>query len=160
MISIAFPLIEKTNFEFALRSAVPFEIMEFIPLITLNTDSAKKKIERFNKPRILQIMINAMKQSGNPYLPKLLSPTDLRKIKYKNYDLVITSHITGEDIKMLKSEITEAEKILLVIGPEGDFTDDELDFLITKGTEKVKLNTYILRSEVAMLSLLSQVRAF
>ncbi len=159
-VSIAFPIIDKNNFEFVLKSSIPFEIKEFFPVITKRTDAGKKKAERFNQERLFEISVSALKQSGNPWLPRITEPIYLSQIKMKNFDLVLTSHITGKKITMIKTKIINSENILLIVGPEGDFTETELDYLRKSGTELINLNAYTLRSEVALMTILSQVRAF
>ncbi len=155
LISIAFAMIEKGKFESALKSSVPFEISEFIPILTEHTTSSNKRKERFDKHRLEQIVINSMKQSGNPFLVELSEPIELGKLSFEKYDLIITSDLKGKAIGLYKTKIENAKKILLIIGPEGGFTLKEIEFIKEKGSKFVSLNQFTLRSEIAIISLLT-----
>ena len=76
----------------------------------------------------------------------------------KNYDLVLTCIERSTD-KTLKEALrnTKHEKILVIIGPEGGFENNEIEFFKTNGYETVSISNLIYRAETAAISALSGV---
>ncbi len=107
--------------------------------------NVSKKIERLKK-----IAISAIKQSKNPYLPKILIKEKLDKDDFDEYDLKLILRIDGNFLE--KSKMENAKKVCVVVGPEGDFTDRELDFFKDLGFYPLRIAAFVLRSETAIIS--------
>jgi len=59
-----------------------------------------------------------------------------------------------DELKALKS----TDQVLILIGPEGDFSKNEIDYLLSKGFKSVSLGKSILRSETAAIYVVSLIR--
>jgi 16S rRNA (uracil1498-N3)-methyltransferase len=115
----------------------------------LSIDFYLKRQERLNK-----IAISGMKQSGNPFLPKISLHDDLEdalKIVPPKGFLFDRDAPRFEHSSEIKGEIC------LCVGPEGDFSMEEKEKLQVLGFRRASLATYTLRVETAALAALSQI---
>lgn len=119
--------------------------------------SERKEIKNYE--RIEKSAISAIKQSKNPFLPKfneLRSFTDF--IQYQK-DFTGTKYIAycSEDTQK-NQEIVYADKILFLIGPEGDFTEQEVGMAKQAKMIPCSLGANILRTETAGIHVTSVVK--
>ena len=160
VIDFAIPLLKKSNFEMSMSKATELGVNGVYGLMTNNSvvrlDSKKweKKEERYNT-----IIEAAAKQAQRNIIPNLLGLVELKKIKFEEYDLVITAYENKLETNLLdiSSQINTSNKILLIVGPEGGLTDNEVQFLKDKGSEIITLGNTILRAETAVLTMMSQI---
>ncbi len=130
--------------EYFIEKCVEIGIDEITLIQTKHSERKHQKIERLEK-----IAISAMKQSLKAYLPKINELTTFDSfIKNANADLKVIAHLNDE-AKPLKEVILENQSVLLLIGPEGDFTKAEI--LSAKNTDYqvVTLGNARLRTETA-----------
>ena len=110
-----------------------------------------KRTERskVNTERIRKIIISAMKQSRNIYFPEFSAETSLEEITRKQVKgEKYIAHLNNNS-RYLKDLGTVPESSLLLIGPEGDFTMEEVELALAAGFKEVSLGTSILRTETA-----------
>ena len=145
-----------TRFEFFLEKATEIGIKEITPIISKNT--LKKGI---NMLRSTNKIISAMKQSIKYYMPKLneleLFETFCNN-SYEKYKFISTC----QDIKKIPvSKLTKTqESTVVLIGPEGDFNKDEIDYAIKNDFEPLSLGKSRLRSETAAIVVSSAFSTF
>lgn len=133
------------RFEWFLEKATEIGIDEITPLLT--SHSERKTV---NPERLEKILVSAMKQSLKAYLPKLNDITPFRQ-------LVVNSKTTTkcmaycDDIQKthLKDLANQGKDTLILIGPEGDFSPDEVQFAFENGFKVVSLGKARLRTETA-----------
>ncbi len=127
-----------------------FVLFESDHSVVKRNDYHERKITRLNK-----IIREAGRQSHNDYLPSLLGPLDFESIINKQSDLKILLHTDGsheeEDIKEIKSNLKGVESVTICIGPEGGFSQKEVELAKKHDFHIVKLNLPILRTETAGL---------
>jgi|YNPMSStandDraft_1061717.scaffolds.fasta_scaffold00255_5 16S rRNA (uracil1498-N3)-methyltransferase len=155
-IHIACAITQQTErFEWFVEKAVEFGINEITPIYTKRSQKKSIKIERLNK-----IAISALKQSRQAYLPKIndiLSFSDfVSKIKLSNKGI---AYCEGNRI-FLKQWIEQNTKndYVIIVGPEGDFTYEEIQTAIDNGYTLLNLGNSILRTETAALYVTSVFR--
>ena len=105
----------------------------------------------FNFERARKLMISAMEQSNNPYLPEVKT-LSLEKVPLENYKtaLFFSSFAIGEE-QDLKLSSTLKDDSIILIGPEAGFNDEEENILRENPIVKTfMLETYILRSSTAI----------
>lgn len=106
------------------------------------------KIERINK-----ILISAMKQSLKARLPELQAMTDFNKFIMQPFDgQKFIAHCHAGEKPLLSKTYRPNENALLLIGPEGDFSEEEVERAITQGFIPVSLGESRLRTETAALT--------
>ena len=133
------------RFEWFLEKATEIGIDEITPLLT--SHSERKTI---NPDRLEKILISAMKQSLKAYLPKLNNLTTFKELiisnKTENKYIAYCDEIQKTHLKDL---IIKGNDILILIGPEGDFSPDEIQLAIENSFSLVSLGTARLRTETA-----------
>lgn len=161
VVNVLIPLLKQTErFEFAIEKLTELGVDNIQPIVSERT--IKKN---FKKMRIEKIVISAIKQSQNPFVPKILDLIDLH-MWLENYkeekSIILYGDPEGKNLLELKSllESNEFEKINLIVGPEGDFSDFEKIKLRSIGGIGVNLGPMRLRSETAIITLTSQLRLF
>ena len=134
------------RFEWFLEKATEIGVDEISPIITKNSE--RKKIK---KERLLKVIEAAMKQSHKAYHPKF---NDLRTWKdFLNqdldYDKKFLAHCCDGEKQSVKENVQKKESVLIMIGPEGDFTLEEIAQAEEKKITPLALGTYRLRTETA-----------
>jgi 16S rRNA (uracil1498-N3)-methyltransferase len=104
-----------------------------------------------NQERIAKVAISAMKQSQQGRVPRLSLMTPFKEIISSKADQKFIAYVDSENPKHLKDVVTPGKKYLILIGPEGDFSKEELAEAINSGFEKVSLGLNRLRTETAGL---------
>ena len=145
-----------TRFEFFLEKATEIGIKEITPIISKNT--LKKGI---NMLRSTNKIISAMKQSVKYYMPKL-NKLELFETFCNNSDEKYKFISTCQDIKKISvSKLAKIqESTVVLIGPEGDFDKDEVDYAIKNDFEPLSLGNNRLRSETAAIVVSSAFSTF
>ena len=142
------------RFEWFLEKATEIGIDEITPVIC---EKSERKVLKYH--RIEKVIQSAMKQSLRPYLPKLNEAVQLREfLEQDTGGLKFIAHCQEGEKVELKRRVAPDKDILVLIGPEGDFSDSEIDLAIEKGYWPVSLGDYRLRTETAAIVACSTVR--
>ena len=135
------------RFEWFLEKATEIGISEITPIICDHSERKQIKTDRFDK-----IILSAMKQSNQLYLPKLNEPLAIKDfIKLKNEDLKLIAHCEENDKKSLKDVLKPNHNITILIGPEGDFSLKEIQLALDHNYIPVSLGNTRLRTETAAI---------
>jgi len=140
------PTKSNDRFEWFLEKATEIGIDEITPLLTHNSERNKIKTERYRK-----VIESAMKQSHKAYHPKLNDLTSIEDFLNLDleYDKKLIAHCYDAQKYSLKQSVFEKQSVLIMIGPEGDFTLEEVKKATKKGISPLSLGTYRLRTETA-----------
>ena len=143
------------RWEWVLQKAVELGASNILPILTQHTEfkPSGKKMERWKK-----IVLNAAQQSEVRWLPVLHAPVLLDSMlpRLGDYDLVLIGSLYKET-KPLREVLRESTReksparIALLIGPEGDFTPEEVQAAVTAGAIPVSFGDRILRTETAAI---------
>ena len=146
-ITIAVSLLKNANrFEWFLEKATEIGVTEIIPLICTRTEHT-----RFRFDRMQQILISAMLQSQQSWLPELCEPKKLETL-FQGHPATqkLIAHCE-EDVKTPIQSISLTESVLMLIGPEGDFTPEEIKLAIGHAYQPISLGNTRLRTETAAI---------
>nr|WP_320059449.1 16S rRNA (uracil(1498)-N(3))-methyltransferase [uncultured Bacteroides sp.] len=122
----------------------------FDELTFLNCRFSERKI--IKTERIEKILISAIKQSLKARLPKLNEMTDFDKFIAKDFKgQKFIAHCYEGEKPFLKDVLRKGEDALVLIGPEGDFSEKEVEKAIEKGFIPISLGKSRLRTETAAL---------
>ena len=150
---LALPLIKNNRFKIALEKSVELGIDELTPI---RFDKSVKS--SINHDKLLSSIHSACKQSMRAYFPKLnklQNFTEWHDNKSVNIVCLIDSEKTiVEQLNKIKNT-SKNKKINLIVGPEGDFSENEKKIINEKNFIKVNLGRTILRTETAIVSLIS-----
>jgi 16S rRNA (uracil1498-N3)-methyltransferase len=136
------------RWEWFLEKATEIGISEITPILC---DHSERKI--INKERFKKIILSAMKQSNQYYLPKLNEVISFSDFMAKpNNDKKFIAHCEEQkNKKSLKTMLQPNEKITILIGPEGDFSSNEIQLAVEHNYDPVTLGNTRLRTETAAL---------
>ena len=132
------------RFEWFLEKATEIGIDEITPIICSHSERKVIKTERCNR-----ILLSAMKQSLKFHVPKLneaMSLSDFIKQDYEGTKYI--AHCEDGEKKELNT-VNKTEKTIILIGPEGDFSQKEIDLALQSQFKAVSLGTSRLRTETA-----------
>jgi 16S rRNA (uracil1498-N3)-methyltransferase len=133
------------RFEWFIEKATEIGIDEITPLLCRFSERKNIKNERLEK-----IIISAAKQSKTAYFPVLnpLTPFNqlIKTVKAENRYI---AHCYEQNKKHLKSILKGQKEILILIGPEGDFSMDEVETAISEGVIPITFGESRLRTETA-----------
>ena len=143
---IALSPLKKSNFfELVVSKATELGIREITPLICEN--SLKKSI---NFDRCNKIIISSLKQSLQYHLPKLNKATSFKDFILKNKYGMIAHCNEGKKTTIPKA-LKKVKNKVIIIGPEGDFSLDEINFARENNYNEVTFGSNRLRAETAAI---------
>ena len=146
------PVKNSSRFEWFLEKATEIGVTEIVPLICERTEKQYLKHDRLRG-----ILISAMLQSQQSWLPVLREPVKFEKFveghksnnKYiahcEEQNKISLKEITGQFSKKIINQS------IILIGPEGDFTKHEIDFALQNNFTSVALGNSRLRTETAAM---------
>jgi len=153
------------NMDLIVQKATELGAAAIVPLLTAHTvvqcdaREAEKKREKWQ-----EVAIEASKQCGQNWLPAVLAPQGMKEFfrAAPAYDLLLIASLQP-GARHPKAVFTDylAEKgdppasVLMLIGPEGDFTREEIALALEHGARPITLGPIILRTETAALYCLS-----
>ena len=145
-ITIAISLIKNTNrFEWFLEKATEIGVSEIIPLICERTEK-----QNFRYARMKNILVSAMLQSQQAWLPILHQPIKYSEaIKNSSQQSKFIAHCIEGEKRSFHQHISTSAHQLICIGPEGDFTKQEIEMAIANNFIPVSLGDTRLRTETA-----------
>lgn len=130
-----------------LEKATEIGIQEITPVFCDRSERKTINPERFEK-----IILSAMKQSNETFLPKLNQAVSFKEfIKQKNEGLNLIAHCEETDKKSLKEILKPNENVIMLIGPEGDFSEKEIALALENNFQPVTLGNTRLRTETAAI---------
>lgn len=135
------------RFEWFLEKATEIGIYEITPIICERSERKIINIERFEK-----IILSAMKQCNQMYLPRLNPAISLKEfIKKENKGIQLIAHCEETNKKSLKSILKSNTDYTILIGPEGDFSTKEITLALDNNYIPVTLGNTRLRTETAAI---------
>lgn len=102
--------------------------------------------------RLEKILVSAMKQSQKATLPQLTGMTDFKSFVSQPFDgRKFIAHCEDGKKTLLKHTYNPNENALILIGPEGDFSPEEIELALKQGFQPISLGESRLRTETAAL---------
>jgi 16S rRNA (uracil1498-N3)-methyltransferase len=132
--------------EWFVEKAIEIGIDEISFILCRNSE---RKV--INMERVEKIAVSALKQSQQALLPKLNELVPFKKILEVKSDQKFIGFVDSNNPLHLKALAQPNKKYLMLIGPEGDFSKEELELAIQNGFEKISLGINRLRTETAGL---------
>lgn len=131
--------------EWFIEKATEIGIDEITPIFCRNSERKIVKEERLEK-----IIVSAAKQSLKAHFP-VLNPACTFNEFVKNYqaDQLLIAHCYNEQKNELKTVVKPAHSVIILIGPEGDFSPEEVSTALQSGYQPVSLGNSRLRTETA-----------
>jgi 16S rRNA (uracil1498-N3)-methyltransferase len=143
-VAIAISLLKNNSrFEWFLEKATEIGVSEVLPLICHRTERQHFRFDRMNN-----ILIAAMLQSQQTWLPVLHQPKPFEDILSASYQQKFIAHCEEQQKQELKN-FPISENVAMLIGPEGDFSSEEINSALQNNYQAVSLGPTRLRTETA-----------
>ncbi len=147
-------VVEKAT-ELGVQAVLPFFSSYTVPRLT--ADKMQKRRSRWEK-----IAVSAAKQSGRTRIPKIMEVCGFDSMIQRDWSCELKVLFCPEEsvagLNQLKAGREHLASVLLVIGPEGGFTSEEVEQASSHGFQTVQLGKRVLRTETAAVSVLSIVQ--
>src|SRR3989338_208614 len=149
-LSLAIGILKNDRMRFVLEKATELGIKDIIPLVT------ERVIKRppQTPPRWTMIVKEAAEQCGRAWLPTIAPVQTLRDVLAQPERKLVMSPSAIQPL-----ERTGQEESIVIIGPEGGFTDSELSLAESHGASLVSLGPYQLRADTAAIVALARLTA-
>jgi 16S rRNA (uracil1498-N3)-methyltransferase len=133
------------RFEWFLEKATEIGVSVITPLFTAHSERTRLKTERLEK-----VIVAAMKQSLKSWLPVLNEPVEFRDfIKNVQEEQKFIAYCETDASIELKSLYQPGKGAVVLVGPEGDFSPEEVELSVQNGFVPVSLGQSRLRTETA-----------
>lgn len=150
------PVKHPDRFEWLIEKCTEAGAHRIVPLLCQRTQKSQLRTTRLQR-----VAISAMKQSLRPYLPEIAEPIDFKEwINRTKEGMRYICTAAGMEPSGWIGQIAKATKLTVVIGPEGDFSEEELKIATSRGFEPISLGPYRLRTETAAIAATLFVSAF
>jgi len=138
--------------EFAVEKAVELGASQIVLFQSQHTEKNKVRTNRLEL-----IALSAMKQSMRAWLPDIEVASSLEECLdlFPDHRLLIAHEKLDGEVG-IKNEYAGETGLVLLVGPEGGFSEEEVELAASRGAERVSLGSYRLRAETAAVTMLSQ----
>lgn len=158
-IHLALGISKGERMDIAIQKAVELGVSDITPLytercvVTLDTKREIKRLEHWQG-----IITSACEQSGRNHLPELHSPIDIRRnfsaLPDSKLKLTLSPYATHSLMHVEKP----ADEVLILIGPEGGLSEQEVHTATQHNFEPVRMGPRILRTETAAITAISTIQ--
>ncbi|MFB5945690.1 16S rRNA (uracil(1498)-N(3))-methyltransferase [Albibacterium profundi] len=133
------------RYEWFLEKATEIGLDEITPIICEHSERKAVKLDRLAK-----VLIAAMKQSKQSFLPQLNQVTKLSDfLNTETSDKCFIAHCEEDSKSYINEKLSAGENAMILIGPEGDFSSQEIAIALDKGYVPISLGSSRLRTETA-----------
>ncbi len=142
-------LIKSDKNDLVIQKCTELGVTNFVPII-----SERSVKTGFNMARAEKIAVEASEQCGRSTIPHIREPIHINELlgEYSEEINLLVCHFGHSDLEEVKKD----EKIGIVVGPEGGFTDDEVATLVSGGASILELGQMTLRAETASIVAVSK----
>lgn len=143
-ISIGISLLKNpSRLEWFIEKSTELGVSEILPMICNRTEK-----QHFRQERMQQIVISAMLQSQQSWMPVLHEPVEFSSALKKPSQIKLIAYC-GESLKKPINDMPVTGDTIILIGPEGDFSTNEFNDAVNSGYQPVTLGNTRLRTETA-----------
>lgn len=156
-VTLAPALIRSERFDWLIEKAVELGVSRLLPVITQRTERAAgpQKQRRWQR-----VALAAMKQSGRSVLPEIMEPRPFERVILTGADCTVRliAHAGGDSGWSARTRSRNpAKRALVMVGPEGGFSGEEISRAVEHGFRPVSLGPRRLRAETAALVAITRI---
>ncbi len=148
-IYLAWALLKKDKNEWVVQKCTELGVNHFIPIMA---DRSEKT--GFNEERANKIAIEAAEQCGRGNIPKIREPITLETLidEFSGKVQLLVCEQEGQKI-----DTNLADRLVVMVGPEGGWSDDELQLFKDKNVAQVNIGDFTHRAETASVAAISKL---
>jgi len=155
-ISLAQAIPKKEKMDYIIQKCTELGVSSIIPMVTERTVvKIDKKKETKRHERWVKIAREASKQCGRGDIPKITDITNFKSVleSSQNYTIKLIPSLIGGRKKLLDLvKNHKNDKIIILIGPEGGFSQNELKLAVDNKFTPVSLGSFTLKSDTAAIA--------
>jgi len=157
--------VKAKNMELMLQKCTELGVSDFYPFISSRCQGNLLRQYSGRQERWRRIIEESCKQCGRPQPMELHALESFQKIRDRQdterpLRLILWEREPSKSLAAIGSTLTEAESVVLLIGPEGGFTDEEIASASSVGWQTIGLGRSILRAETAAIAAVSIVQHY
>jgi 16S rRNA (uracil1498-N3)-methyltransferase len=160
-ITLLLAVLKKDPMRQALQRATELGVSEIIPVWTQHLSDRKshpsRRVETWQS-----IVEGASEQSGRTQVPNIVEPLPFQEVILENQSrskgLKLIAHLNQGPLKLSQEPFNPAAGVTLAIGPEGGFSETEIEIAVTAGFLPFSIGPRILRAETAPAALLAYLQ--
>lgn len=143
-VTLAWGLLKKDKSEWVVQKATELGVTRFLPMITDRTEKTG-----FDYDRMKMIAIEASEQCGRHTIPDIHEPQSLHEVigQFKDNTLLMVANMGGHYVIDSSSDAA-----LVLVGPEGGWSDAEIELFNTLHLPTLGLGNFTLRAETAAIA--------
>lgn len=154
-ITLVLALLKGDKFDLVVQKTTELGVVAIMPLESTRADirlrdanDARKRVQRWQR-----IALEAAKQSGRALVPQIGEPQSLKSFSAASESSLFFSERDGESLQKVVGGFDRAPSSLTVIvGPEGGWADEEIEFARERGWKIVTLGGRVMRAETAAIA--------
>ena len=154
-ITLAVALLKGDKFDLVVQKTTELGVVAIMPLETKRADirlrdenDARKRVHRWQR-----IALEAAKQSGRALVPQIAAPQSLESLPEASDSVLFFSERDGESLRHLVEGFDQIPSSLTaIVGPEGGWADEEIEFARESGWKIVTLGGRVMRAETAAIA--------
>ena len=146
------PLKNTSRFEWFVEKATELGVNQITPLICKYSEKKKVNIDRLDR-----ILISSLKQSNQFFKPVINSIKDFEDFIINNEDEKLMANLKTSN--KINGQLFTQKNICLMIGPEGGFSNQEIELAKKHNIKQITLGKSRLRSETAAIYGLSVIKS-
>ena len=146
-ITLAMALIRKEKFELVLQKTCEIGVKRIIPFVSSRCIVKEKKDK---KERYEDILLTASEQCKRNIVPEITNTVSYKDLINYKEDNNLLAYESADNI-FISDIVKEKRNSLIVIGPEGGFSEEEVNYFVANGFDIVTLGSRILRAETAAI---------
>jgi 16S rRNA (uracil1498-N3)-methyltransferase len=155
-LTLAYGLVKADKLEFVLQKASELGVTKFIPLkmdhSIIKYDEKKLASKRVRWEKIVK---EACEQAHRNSLMKISDPMSVKQLLQESYDIKLVAYEKASLSDKIRNHDLSEKNVIVVIGPEGGISLQEIDLLTKADYQIVTLGKRVLRTETAVISALS-----
>lgn len=164
-LQLACAIPKKAKFEFIIEKATELNVDSIVPLMTRRTEiSLDAKRAAGKRERYQTVAVNAAKQCQRKTVPHIQEITELKNFlqSIPSSALALIPCLAGQRKTLFEifKHRKLPEQIIILIGPEGDFTDEELALALKSGCQPVTLGPTVLKVDTAALATVAWIQLY
>lgn len=144
-LALAFSLIKKDNAEWVIEKGTELGASEFVPLVSERSEKKGFNLERANRK-----VVEATEQSGRADVAAVREPAGLDEFLASESRPIVAFHTEGPTLA--EADLPTSGDLVACIGPEGGWSDREVEAFKAKGAAIVRLQSPVLRAETAAVA--------
>ncbi|MBN2483663.1 MAG: 16S rRNA (uracil(1498)-N(3))-methyltransferase [Candidatus Omnitrophica bacterium] len=156
LLVLAVPLLRDVKMEFILQKTCELGVTRIIPYISAR-GTVRKAPSAAKSARWMKIVTEAARQSERLWIPKVDPIRSVEEVAIEPAELKIVAHQTGDTRVGLVQE-KKPNTALVIVGPEGDFSEHELQLFKENRFHPLSLSQQILRTETAAIFAVGLIR--